>query len=150
MIETITGALEASAWAVALRHSTWVYPLVNAAHILGMALLVGAIVSLDLRLAGLWKTVAVDGLKRVLMPVALAGFGLAVISGSLLFITRATEYITSAWFLGKMGVIVLAGLNALWLLRSRRHSGRVGRIPALASIALWVSALVLGRLVGYF
>ena len=63
-------ALEATALAGALRGSVWAYPLVNAAHILGVALLVRGILPLDLRLLGAW---------RVLTRMAGAGLGLAIV-----------------------------------------------------------------------
>ena len=70
---------------VALRESYLVYPLVNTLHIVGIALLFGAIVPLDLRLAG-WRrdAAAVDGLSRLLLPVAIFGFLLAAGAGLLL------------------------------------------------------------------
>lgn len=131
-----------------------VYPLVNAGHILGVALLVGGIVPLDLRLAGLWPRIGIDHLWPVLARTAAAGFMLALVTGLLLFVTRATEYVASSLFLGKLALIVLAGLNAAWFLRHRRSEGSVlpatVRISAIASMALWNGVLLLGRLVGYF
>lgn len=130
------------------------YPLVNAGHILGVALLVGGIVPLDLRLAGLWPRVGIEHLWPVLARTAAAGFMLALVTGLLLFATRATEYVASSLFLGKLALIVLAGLNAAWFLRHHATTGSAlpatVRFGAIASMALWLSALLLGRLVGYF
>ncbi|MGH6930129.1 MAG: hypothetical protein ACREEV_17565, partial [Dongiaceae bacterium] len=84
--EALAG-LEGSALATALRGSTWVYPLVNAGHIAGIALLFGAIASFDLRLMGAWRLVPLDGLSRVLVPLAATGLVIAAVAGSLLFIT---------------------------------------------------------------
>lgn len=154
MIQELAASLEACAPAIALRQSTLAYPLVNAAHILGVALLVGGVVPLDLRLAGMWPRAAAQPLWRVLSRTAVCGFGIAVLSGSMLFMTRATEYAASALFQAKMVTIVLAGANAAWL------AGRTGRAldlnrrgvhaAALLSAVLWVGVLVLGRLIGYF
>ncbi|MGI8740813.1 MAG: hypothetical protein ACR2KU_14790 [Gammaproteobacteria bacterium] len=94
--------LQNSLVAEALRGSTWVYPLVNAAHILGFALLLGAIVPLDLRRLGFWRSVPAATLSRVLTPVAMAGLLIAVSAGSLLFIARAVEYAASGLFQAKM------------------------------------------------
>ena len=92
-------ALEATAVAGALRGSVWAYPLVNAVHILGVALLVGAMLPLDLRLLGAWRSVPLAPLWRVLTRTASAGLGLAMVCGTLLFITRATEYAASGLFI---------------------------------------------------
>lgn len=148
-------ALEAWAPAVALRHSLYAYPLVNSAHVLGIALLVGAIVPLDLRLAGMWPSLPVGPLHHALTRMALTGFILAAASGVLLFLTRATEYASAPLFLLKMGLIVLAGLNALWLWRQTNAHFAAGsqrplRLAATLSAILWVGALLTGRLVGYY
>ena len=150
MITAALLAIEALAPVAALRNSMLVYPLINAGHILGVALLVGAIVPLDLRLAGLWPRTAIDHLRPVLTHTAVAGFMLAVVCGALLFATRASEYAASPLFLGKLALIVLAGLNAAWLLRRGGATGGAMRASAIVSMVLWIAVLLLGRLVGYF
>src|SRR5512145_1609747 len=81
--------LEATALAQALRDSVWTYPLVNAGHILGVALLVGSIVPLDLRLLGAWRSVPLAPLWEILTRTAGAGLVLAMVFGVLLFIIPA-------------------------------------------------------------
>lgn len=153
--------LEATALAGALRRSVWAYPLVNAAHILGVALLVGAIVPLDLRLLGAWRSAPLAPLWRVLTRTAGAGLILASVFGILLFITRATEYAASNLFLSKMVVVGAGTTNALILRRvspddflrlpspTGKPPGRLQLAGGL-SLAAWLTALTLGRLVGYF
>jgi hypothetical protein len=154
-------ALEATGLAEALRRSVWAYPLVNAAHLLGVALLVGAIVPLDLRLLGAWRSVPLAPLWRVLTRTASAGLVLASVFGTLLFITRATEYAASKLFLSKMVVVVVGVTNALILRRVSsddrlRMASPTGKPPGWVqlagglSLAAWLTALTLGRLVGYF
>lgn len=154
-------ALEGLAVARALRDSVWIYPLVNAGHILGVALLVGAIVPLDLRLMGFLRAMPLAPLWRVLGGAAAAGLALAVVFGVLLFATRASEYVGSPFFLAKAGVIGLGVVNAATLrltLPSRLLVDAAANAPiplrvraaASVSIAAWIVALVLGRLVGYF
>ncbi|HSK38934.1 MAG TPA: hypothetical protein VK943_04125, partial [Arenibaculum sp.] len=111
----LLAVVEASGFAVALRSSVWLYPLVNTAHIIGIALLFGAIVPLDLRLLGAWKAVPVGTLARVLRPVAATGLAVAAAAGALLFITRASEYVASGFFQVKLLLIALAAANALAL-----------------------------------
>ena len=147
-------AVEQSALVAALRESDFVYPLVNALHIVGIALLFGAIVALDLRLIG-WRRDAgtTDAYARLLLPVAITGLVLAIPAGLLLFATDARAYAASRLFQAKMLLILLAVGNALWLRASSRHGPRPERQMALAggaSIALWLGAIVLGRLVGYY
>ena len=155
MLADVLGALENLPLIVALRESTLAYPLVNTLHIIGVALLFGAIVPLDLRLAG-WRreAAAVDGLSRLLLPVAICGLLLAACAGLLLFATDARAYAASPLFQAKMMLVVLALLNAL-ALRSidwRRASppGRRVALAGAASVALWLAVIILGRLIGYF
>ena len=147
------GALENLSLVVALRESTLAYPIVNALHIVGVALLFGAIVPLDLRLAGWRREVgAVDGLSRLLLPVALCGFVLGAGAGLLLFATDARAYAASPLFQAKIVLIATALANA-WALRRvdwRRAQGRRVAIGAAASLLLWLAVIILGRLVGYF
>lgn len=161
MIGEGLAALEATALAGALRDSVWVYPLINAAHILGVALLVGAVIPLDLRLLGAWRSVPLAPLWRVLTRTAGTGLALAIVCGSLLFITRATEYAASALFISKMMVVALGTANALALrvalpddgLRLLPSTGTPPgrlRLAGGVSLATWLTALTLGRLVGYF
>jgi hypothetical protein len=161
MIEQWAAALEATVLAGTLRNSVWSYPLVNAGHIFGVALLVGSIVPLDLRLLGAWRSSALEPLWKVLTRTAAVGLVLALVFGALLVITRASESVASKLFIAKMAVVGLAAANAL-LLR-RRMQAQIprtaspnwqlpngARLAAAFSLALWLSALTLGRLVGYF
>ena len=155
MLGDLLGALEELPAIAALRESTLAYPLVNALHIVGVALLFGAIVPLDLRLAG-WRGEAapLDGLSRLLLPVAIFGFLLAAGAGLLLFATDARAYAQSPLFLAKISLIALALANALALRRLdwRRAPSPGRRVAAagIASILLWLGVIVLGRLIGYF
>jgi hypothetical protein len=146
--------LEATALAVALRDSVWAYPLVNAAHLLGVSLLVGAIVSLDLRLLGFWPGVSAGPAGQMLRGVAATGLLLALFAGGVLFVTRAPEYAASSFFLAKMGFVCVGGVNALVVSRvppeRLAEGGAGGRFAAGVSLLCWIGALVLGRLVGYF
>jgi hypothetical protein len=136
-------ALEALDWVAALRASRWAYPLVNAGHILGIALLVGAVVPLDLRILGAWRSVPLADVTRILRPVAATGLVLALATGAALFAVAAREYAGTALFQAKMGVVALAGLNAAAALRWP------GRLRAAASLGLWPLALISGRFLGY-
>lgn len=161
MIEGWLGALEATALARELRDSVWVYPLVNAGHLAGVALLVGAIVPLDLRLLGLWPSVSLAPLWQVLSRTAGIGLLLSIACGTLLFIAQATDYAASRFFIAKMAVVAALIANALVLRlavsgESSRSITAHGRLPARVrfaggvSLIGWLTALLLGRLIGYF
>lgn len=154
-------ALEATRLAHTLRDSVWLYPLVNAGHILGIALLVGSILPLDLRLLGAWRSVPLAPIWHVLTRTSIAGFVLAAVCGFLLFMTRATEYAASTLFVSKLAVMIVALVNAVVLRRvvPAEISGigpQVGppnprlRLAGGVSLVAWLTVLLLGRLVGYF
>ena len=161
LIEALS-ALEGSTLAVGLRGSTWLYPLVNAGHIIGIALLFGAIAPLDLKLMGAWRGIPIAALSRVLIPMAVTGLGLAALCGALLFITKASEYVASGFFQAKMLVLAIGVANALTFHFLRRPRARRGsdpeplpsvalqRLHGATSLTIWLSVIVLGRLIGYF
>lgn len=135
-----------------LRGSRWGYAAVNAAHILGLALLVGAIVPLDLRLAGGWRRVPLEPLAHVLVPVAATGLALAMVTGAALFSVRATEYASLSLFLVKMALVAVGGAHAL-LTHARSGleaaDGATRRRIGLTSLAIWVTVLACGRLLAF-
>ncbi len=136
-------ALEATALAEHLRVSRWTYPLVNAGHVLGLALLVGAVVPMDVSVLRDRRTGAAA--IRLLRPYAVAGGVLAVCCGALLFLAQATEYVESRWFLAKMLCLAAALLNALWHI----SADPLPRRAATASLILWPAVLPCGRMIGY-
>jgi hypothetical protein len=145
----IAAAIEATALAQFLKGSTWVYPLVNAGHLLGVALLIGAVVPLDLALAGILRRADPVAASALLRPFAIAGLLLATGFGTLLFITQASDYVRNPIFLTKIGLIGVAVMNAALHTRIAVGHGPTGRVLALVSLALWPLVLLLGRLVGY-
>ncbi|MDO9501936.1 DUF2214 domain-containing protein [Falsiroseomonas sp.] len=149
--------IAASAPAVALRGSVTLYLLVNATHVLGLGLLVGAIVTLDLRLLGLFRAAALPHLAPPLVRVAATGLGLAALTGLALFSTRPATYLENPAFLVKLGLLALALVN-LALLHAGRpwHAALAGgavaarlRVAAGISLAAWLGALLAGRWIGF-
>ncbi len=150
----VLAALAASDFATALRMSRWLYAGVNTAHVLGIALLVGAILPLDLRLLGLWRDASRDALVRVLVPVAATGLTLALSAGALLFATRAPEYAALPVFQVKLALVALGAGSALAL--HARFGARLQRArratltrAAALSMTCWLGALIAGRMIAF-
>ena len=149
-MQELAAAIEASGLAGFLRASRWTYPAVNALHLLGVALLVGAVAPMDLRLAGLWRRdVPVATVLRLLRPVAATGAGLAVATGVLLFAVQARDYVALATFWLKMGLVAFGLGQALANPRIAAATRGRQRLAGLLSLAVWVAVLGLGRLLGY-
>lgn len=146
-----------SGLARALRGSGNLYAAMNAAHILGLALLVGAILPLDLRLAGAFRGVPATVLLSVLRPAAAVGLALAVLTGSMLFTVNPVDYLANPAFRLKLLLLLLALGNVVLIERSAalRHVADGGdpsaalRVGAAISAVLWVSVLVAGRWIGF-
>jgi hypothetical protein len=152
VIADALAALEGWPVAEALRVSRWTYPFVNVGHIVGLALLFGAILPLDLRLLGLWRMADADELERVLTPVSAFGLAMTLTTGFLLFSVRATEYAAMPLFWVKMMIVAAGVANAIAALvrRARRSRGRIGNAAlAVVSIGCWAAAIIAGRLLGY-
>lgn len=142
-------ALEAMPLAQFLKASRWVYPLVNTGHILGIALLLGAVVPMDLKLLGLRAGPGWPDAVALLRPVAAAGLTLAVGCGVLLFVTQASDYVPNLWFRAKIALVTLAILNVAFHLRLAGLSPARRRAIALVSLTLWPAALLCGRMIAY-
>ena len=159
MVVEALAALQDMALPTALRASRWVYPIVNTSHILGLALLFGAILPLDLRLLGFWPGLALRPLKQILVPVAVCGLLLSLTSGALLFSVHAVKYAAIPLFQVKLLLILAALANALWLLRSADWIlAQVPEMPVDSrrlrwagglSIALWLAVIFSGRFLAY-
>lgn len=149
--------LEQAALAEGLRDSVWLYPLVNAGHVLGIAVVVGGIIPLDLKILGLWPGLPLLPFWRALRATVAAGLALAIITGLLLFLARASDYLASPWFLSKMAVLLVSLINVAFVMVryplpdiGNRPPPRELKVCALISLVGWCFVLLLGRLVGYF
>ncbi len=149
-MSALLDALYHSGLAEWLRDARWGYALVNASHIFGIALLIGAIVPLNLRLLGCWRSMPLEALARVLVPVATTGLALAVATGSMLFVSRAPEYAALGLFRIKMALLFAAVLHALWIrLGGWRRSFDQLRAIGLFSLLVWPAVLLCGRLLAF-
>ncbi len=145
--------------AIFLRQSVWLYPSVEILHIIGFAVLVGAVFLFDLRLLGMARKLPVTDCIKHFIRWALISFALVLPSGTLLFMVDATSIGMNAAFRLKLILILLAGLNAaLFHLFTRKsiEEWNVDRIPPLKaklagiiSILLWFSVIAAGRLIAY-
>lgn len=144
----VLAATDIAQW---VRFSRWGYAAINTVHVLGIALLIGSIIPLDLKLLGLWRRLAITPLAEVLVPVAIAGLIISVISGSLLFLAGPNDYLALNVFLFKILFITLAVANAVnfhWRIDYSAGKNAL-RLVGGVSLLLWLCALIAGRLVAY-
>jgi hypothetical protein len=103
---------------------------------------------MDLRVLGLGKALDYSALSRLGIAVSVLGFSLAVITGSMLFITHAADLIASRLFILKMCLIFLLITNAV-LLRMRVVINSATKAQAVISLVGWASVIGLGRWLAY-
>ena len=152
-------ALEGTALSRTLRGSSWLYPCVEIAHILGFVVLVGANAMFDVRLLGASRHVSVSALGAHLRRWSLASVTLVVPTGLLLASAHPVTLANNPVFGVKLVAIAFAALNALgfqlgvWRSVASWDKGVPApvsaRLHALASLALWTAAIVCGRLLAY-
>jgi hypothetical protein len=154
--EAITAAmtaLEHSSLGVAARGAAWVYPLANLAHVLGAALLVGAIATFDIQVLRRAKDIGV--LARAVTPVAAFGLALQVASGVVLLSADAMPVAVNKVFQFKMAMFVL-GLVNVAVFRWRFGADLAAGAPlngaawlAAVSLTIWLCVLLAGRFIAY-
>lgn len=153
------GALEQSSLGFKIRSSALLYPVANVTHVLGAILLVGPIVMLDLRLLGLSRRIPLRLMAQHLLPWAIFGLLVMLVSGFLLFTAEATAYAVNPVFQFKAALIAAGILNAIIFELSARRNWRDwenysvplgARLLALLSLVIWLLVAISGRLIAYF
>jgi hypothetical protein len=150
-------ALEASPLGSWMRASSYAYPVVNLLHLLGLVLLIGPMLLLDLRLLGAGRQFPLPAVSATLTPWAVAGLLLLLPTGALLFSADAGPLLGNGLLQIKLLLIALGIVNALAFRRlwSDRLAGwdaqppAAGRMQAAMSGLCWLAAATLGRLIAY-
>ena len=148
------GWLESLPAITAIRTTPTLYAAINALHILGLGLLIGGIVSADLRVLGLWRREGWRDGTAAGSPVAGMGLAIAIVTGVVLFAVRPGHYLGNLPFLLKLVLLCIGLLNVAifhsWLGRtSTDKPGLVLRMSSGLSIVIWIAAIFSGRFIAY-
>ncbi len=151
--------LNETPWSIALRESLYVWPILEATHVLTIMLFAGTILMVDLRLLGLtFKQTTVSEMTERVLPWTVAGFILLVITGSVLFYAKPLVYYHNIFFRLKMLFLVAAFANILYFHKRAQANvaewdltapPRSARISAGLSLAAWTAIIVAGRMIAY-
>ncbi|TFZ00802.1 hypothetical protein EZ313_20380 [Ramlibacter henchirensis] len=135
----------------ALQTHPWAYPALEIVHIFGIALLLGNLVLLELRVFGRGAALPLADLARLSLTVALCGFTLVAASGLLMFASQPQELLANSAFTLKMLLILLAGGNAVafHVRGSLKRLDTTARALMLVSTVLWLAVLTCGRWIAY-
>jgi hypothetical protein len=150
--------LEQSGFSVWVRESRslFAYPGILLLHTYGMALLVGIVAAIDLRILGFAPALPLSAMAKFL-PILWVAFWVNAATGTILLIADASSKVTNPDFLAKMGFIALAVVNQRRIqtrifgdphLDTQPFSGNA-KMLAATSLALWLGAITTGRLLAY-
>ena len=150
--------LENTSIANAIRTIPWLYPAFETGHYIGLSLLVGGILLIDLRVLGFKPELPLFNMQQ-LLPLAWLGFTLNAVSGALLFTSDAVYFFSKYTFRIKMVLIILGGINAALLGRRVFREAAAGapapqpaastKWIAFSSLIFWLGAVCAGRLIAY-
>lgn len=151
--------LEGSTLGAAVRMIPNLYPVLESIHVIGIALLVGPAIAVDLRLIGFGKKIPVTTVAQHLLPISHVGFLVAAVTGAVMFFGVAVTVTSAAAFPWKFGLIGVAGLNiaifhlgvyasvSLWDI-DRSPPARA-KIAGLVSAMCWTGVVFAGRFLAY-
>lgn len=159
MIEFLTWLRELG-WTTALRESEYMFPVVEGIHLLGIALMLGPVLMLDLRLTGIaWTDKPVSKIAKAFVPYSVAGTVLMFITGLLLFAATPIRAWESIWFQLKLVMLIIAGGNALYFhfkTQSTWGTWDTATVPPLSartagfvSMVFWAAVVFAGRWTAY-
>jgi len=136
----------------------WAWPIAEILHFMGLSLLLGSMLIIDIRLAGHWRAMSLNTVHR-LLPWTILGFAINLITGTLFFFGDPERYVANIGFKIKMLLVVIAGLNAIWFkLRidpdmaswgPDQDSSSQVKVVAYISLVCWFGVLLFGRLIPY-
>jgi hypothetical protein len=160
LLQDLIAFVEHGTLAELVRENDLLFPFIESVHVLAVCLVVGSIAVVDLRLLGFASVDRpVRRLMRSILPITVGAFGLAVAAGSLLFISHASKYLENRFFIAKITLIALAGVNmAVFHLIGARNLDQwendalpplFARVAGGLSLFLWVSVVACGRWIGF-
>ncbi|SRR5690606_37927285 len=152
--------IEASAIGEWMRTTVKAMPVVEAIHVIAIAVVFGTILVVDLRLLGIGDARRpYTQVSRELLGWTWAAFVVAAITGAMMFAANAVTYYHNTPFRLKMVALVAAGVNmAVFHLvtgrnvedwDTRRSAPPGGRLAGALSILIWISVIFLGRWIGF-
>ena len=141
------------------RQNPWLFTTGLVTHFVGFCLLIGAMLVIDLRLLGFFKQVPLAGALK-LLSVAIFGFALNLATGYMFFCFDPVGYWENPAFRIKLALLAIGGLNALWFLVFRHRTlaaaahgqptDAATKLSAAASLLLWFTVILFGRLIVAF
>ena len=153
-------SIEYSSIGTTVAESLWMFPTFETLHVIALVTVLGSIAVVDARLIGLSSSnVAFSRLSRDMLPWTWVAFAVATITGLLLFASKASYYMVNPFFLVKLGLLALAGINMavfqffteknvhLWDIDAPMPIS--AKLAGYISLSLWLAIVVCGRMIGF-
>jgi putative copper export protein len=137
----------------------WIWPMCETLHFVGLAILIGCIGVLDLRMLGFVKGMSIQSIHRF-VPWGIFGFAINAVTGALFYIGAPFQYAHNFAFLMKLLFMLIAGLNVMYfywggVLRKLEAMGPEADPPlsaklvSIVSIVMWFGVLYWGRMLPF-
>ncbi len=158
MMDAFVAWLQSTPVSQAIVFQIWIWPAAETVHFIGLALVIGIIGLLDLRLIGFFPGVPIAALRE-LVPYALLGFALNLVSGLIFLIGHPEQYVHNSSWWYKVAALAVAGANAavFELTLAKRTAALAPHAPTpiavksvgIISIAAWFAVLYWGRMLPF-
>ena len=143
----------ARTWGVFIQDNSWVWPACETLHFIGLSLLFGVVLVVNLRMLGIGKSMLSFAALRQLLPLGMLGFSMNLVTGMMFFVGTPEQY-TGDLFLLKMALIVVGALNLLYFMLSKtpdsigygNSAGMGTKLIAVSGIVIWMAVLFCGHM----
>lgn len=157
-MESFVQAIEGTALNQWILGSAWAWPIMEILHFIGLSLLLGSLLVIDLRLAGFFRKIDITATHK-LLPLTFLGFAINLTTGIMFVIGDPYRYTANIGFWWKMSLLLIAGLNALWFWwkinpvmpswDAHADTPALAKMIAWISLTSWFGVLLFGRLIPY-
>ena len=135
-----------------IANTYWLWPVLEITHFIGLSLLFGGLLMVDLRMLGFFLSIEQEKVYR-LLPLVIIGFALNLVTGVLFFYGDPGRYSINIAFKIKMALVLVAGVNALLyhyaVQPSASKAPQWQKLSAAISLSAWLGVLLFGRLIPY-
>ena len=148
--------VNAAAIAGYVNTTNWAWPATESLHFIGLVLILGVVLVVNLRMLGVMKSVSFSALHR-LLPWAVLGLGVNLLTGLVFFVTVPGQYTQNVALQWKMIVMLIAMVDLFyltvfdeaWTVRAGDDVPLRGKVIAAATIFLWIGVVWFGRMMPF-
>jgi uncharacterized membrane protein len=150
-----TGLTLGQSWGAYVEQHSWVWPTCETLHFVGLCMLFGVVMTVDLRMLGVGKTLSFAALYQIL-PLGMLGFTINLTTGMMFFVATPHQY-TGFLFLLKMVLVILGAINVLyfmlfdepWTIGEGDDAPPTTKLVAGLAMAIWTAVLFCGHMLPF-